>query len=188
MVLALSAVGWVLIVAGVLFLWGVWTFNAFVRLGNRTRDAFSGIDVQLKRRHDLVPNLVKVVQAYARHEQETLEAVVEARGEAEAASRLGDRERSESGLDRSLDRLIALVEQYPDLKADGNFRKLHGDLVDIEDRRYYNGTVRDYNTRLQQFPANVLAGIFGRQPREFFQLEADTERRPPRVSLVTDES
>src|SRR5262245_38955642 len=139
------------IAVGLVLLWAIVTFNGLVRHGNRVREAFSGVDVQLKRRHDLVPNLVTIVRAYATHERQTLEEVTQARGEAAAAASMPDRERSEAGLAASLGKLLALVEQYPNLKADGNFRKLQADLVEIEDhlqyaRRYYNGTVRDLNT------------------------------------------
>ena len=167
------------------------TFNSFVRLRNRVNEAFSGIDVQLKRRHSLVPNLVKTVKAYAKHEQDTLEEVVAARGAAQDAEALGDREQSENGLSRSLDKLIALVEQYPDLKADQNFRQLHGDLVKIENdlqyaRRYYNGTVRDFNTRVESFPAVVLAGILSERKRQFFELEDPSAREAPRIALEAE--
>lgn len=189
MELALSTEGWVAIGAGVVVvLWIVVTFNAIVGLKNRVNEAFSGVDVQLKRRHDLVPNLVKTVKAYAQHERETLEEVVEARSAAEHADALGDREQTENGLSKSLDKLIALVERYPELKADGNFRRLHGDLVEIEDdlqyaRRYYNGTVRDHNTRIQQFPAAVLARLLTVKPRDFFEIEDPTERGAERISF-----
>ncbi len=174
--------------ATVLVLWVALTFNAFVRLRNRVREAWSGIDVQLKRRHDLVPNLVKVVQAYARHERETLEEITRVRGEAAGAERLPERERNENRLGRSLDRLIALVERYPDLKADGNFRQLQQDLVDVEEhlqyaRRYYNGAVRDLNNRVEQFPANLLAPLFGFAAEPFFEVESAAERGAPAVLL-----
>jgi len=187
--LALTTGSWVAIGLGaVVVLWIVATFNGIVRLRNKVNEAFSGVDVQLKRRHDLVPNLVKTVKAYARHERETLEEVVEARTAAEEADALGDRQRTENGLSRSLDRLIALVERYPELKADGNFRRLHGDLVEIEDdlqyaRRYYNGTVRDHNTRIQTFPAALLAGLIGARPREFFEVEDPSERGAVGISF-----
>jgi LemA protein len=163
------------------------TFNAFIRLRNRMREAFSGVDVQLRRRHDLVPNLVKVVQGYARHERRTLEQVVEARGAAADAGSMGDRERSENGLSRSLDRLMLLVEAYPDLQADESFRRLHHDLVEIEEhiqyaRRYYNGAVRDFNNRIQQFPANLLAPMFGMRAGRFFELASAAEREVPKVA------
>lgn len=189
LLLTLTTGSWVAIGAGVVVvLWIVLTFNGIVRLRNRVNEAFSGVDVQLKRRHDLVPNLVKTVKAYARHERETLEEVVEARGAAEKAEVMGDRQTTENGLSRSLDKLIALVERYPELKADENFRRLHGDLVQIEDdlqyaRRYYNGTVRDHNTRIEQFPAVILAGLLSMKPRDFFEIDDPTERGSERISF-----
>jgi len=189
MELAMSTGSWVAIGAGaVVVLWIIYTFNRIVGLRNRVNESFSGVDVQLKRRHDLVPNLVKTVKAYAKHERETLEEVVEARGAAEQAEALGDRQQTENGLSRSLDKLIALVERYPELKADGNFRRLHADLVQVEDdlqyaRRYYNGTVRDFNTHIQQFPAAVLAGLLSAKPRDFFEVEDPAERGAERISF-----
>jgi LemA protein len=126
------------------------------------------------------------VGAYARHERETLEEVVEARTRAAGAEGVGERARREEGLGRSLDRLIALVERYPELKADANFRQLHGDLVRIEDdlqyaRRYYNGTVRDLNTRVQQFPSNMIAAAASVKEAEFFELDDAAERHAVRV-------
>ena len=166
--------------------WAVWTFNAFIRLRNRMREAFSGVDVQLRRRHDLVPNLVRIVQGYAGHERQTLDEVTRARGQAEAGARPPDRARSEGDLSRSLDRLIAVVEAYPELKADEAFRRLHAELVEVEGqiqyaRRYYNGAVRDFNNRIQVFPANGLAPLFGMQPGEFFELVSPAERLAPAV-------
>jgi len=174
------------VLLGVLLVGAIWLFNSAVRLRNRAREAFSGIDVQLKRRHDLVPNLVRIVGAYARHERETLEEVTRLRGAAEAADAIPERERSERGLGQGLDRLLALVERYPDLKADANFRRLQEDLVEIEDhlqyaRRYYNGAVRDYNTRIEQFPASVLAAVSGWRPLDLFQVLEAEERSAPRI-------
>jgi LemA protein len=176
-----------LVVAAVL-VWGAVTFNAFVRLRNRMREAFSGIDVQLRRRHVLVPNLVRVVQAYAGHERQTFEEVARARGAAAGAAAVRDRERSENGLSRSLDRLFALVEAYPELRADENFLRLHRDLVEIEEhiqyaRRYYNGAVRDFNNRIQQFPANLLAPVFGMRAGEFFEIASAAERDAPAILM-----
>jgi len=182
-------IGWILAVApAALLVWGGVTFNAFVRLRNRTSEAFSGVDVQLRRRHDLVPNLVKVVEGYASHERRALEQVVEARGSAAGARELDARESSENGLSRSLDRLMLLVEAYPELKADAGFRDLHEKLVEIEEqiqyaRRYYNGAVRDFNNRVQQFPANLLAPVFGMRARTFFELASPAEREAPRVAV-----
>lgn len=188
MVIAWGMTGWLIAAGAIVLLWVVLTFNDFVRLGNKVNEAFSGVDVQLKRRHDLVPNLVRVVKGYATHEKDTLEAVVEARNGAAAAEKIPDRAERESALAGSLGKLFALAEQYPDLKADKNFRQLQSDLVEIEDalqyaRRYYNGTVRDFNTRIQRIPANILAGLFGRRERDFFQIEDDAERDAPAVSL-----
>jgi LemA protein len=189
MIIALSTGAWVgIVVGGVVLLWVILTFNSFVRLRNKVNEAFSGIDVQLKRRHSLIPNLVKTVKAYATHEQDTLEEVVAARSAAADAEALGDRQQSENGLSRSLDKLIALVERYPELKADKNFRQLHGDLVKIENdlqyaRRYYNGTVRDFNTRVQQFPAVVLAGFVAEKERDFFEIEDASERHAPTLTF-----
>jgi LemA protein len=189
--IAWGLTGWLIAGGGVVLLWIVLTFNDFVRLGNRVNEAFSGVDVQLERRHDLVPNLVRVVRGYAKHEKETLEDVVEARQAASAAEALPDRAQREASLASSLGRLFALVERYPDLKADKNFRQLQSDLVEIEDalqyaRRYYNGTVRDFNTRIQRIPANLLAGLAGRRAREFFELDDASERSAPRVVLDAD--
>jgi LemA protein len=184
----MTATWTVALVVVALLAWGALTFNGFVRLRNRMREAFSGIDVQLRRRHDLVPNLVRVVRSYAGHERLTLEEVARARGAAAGAAAVRDRERSENGLSRSLDRLIALVEAYPDLKADESFRALHRDLVEVEEhiqyaRRYYNGAVRDYNNRIQQFPANLLAPLFRLRAGVFFEIVSTAERDAPAVVM-----
>jgi len=175
-----------LLAAAALLAGVVWLFNSCVRLRNRAREAFSGVDVQLKRRHDLVPNLVRTVAAYAKHEREALEEVTRLRGAAGDAEAIDERERLERGLAGGLDRLLALVESYPALKADANFRRLQADLVEVEDhlqyaRRYYNGAVRDYNTRIEQLPGNVLASLLGWQPLPFFQLREESERAAPSV-------
>jgi LemA protein len=179
-----------LVLGGVVLLWAILVFNGLVRLRNKVREAFSGVDVQLVRRADLVPNLVRVVKAYAAHERETLEEVVEARSAAAAAEALPERAARENGLARSLDRLIALVERYPELKADASFRKLHGDLVEIEDdlqyaRRYYNGTVRDLNTRTEQFPSNLVAAALRFRREPFFEVDSPAERHAPVLSFDT---
>ncbi len=182
------ASAWTIGIVALIVVWVAVTFNSFVRLRNKVREAFSGIDVQLRRRHVLVPNLVQVVQGYAGHERQTLEEVVRARGAAAGASAVADRERSENGLSRSLDRLLVLVEAYPELRADTNFRELHHDLVEIEEhiqyaRRYYNGSVRDLNNRIEQFPANLLAPAFGMRRAEFFEVESADERQAPTLAL-----
>jgi LemA protein len=171
---------------GVLLVGAIWLFNSAVRLRNRAREAFSGVDVQLKRRHDLVPNLVRTVGAYARHEREALEEVTRLRGTAGTATAIPEREQTERGLRDGIVRLIALVERYPDLKADANFRRLQDDLVEVEDhlqyaRRYYNGAVRDHNTRIEQFPGSVLAALCGWRPLDLFQVTEAEERGAPRI-------
>ena len=176
----------VIAVLAIGILYAIFTWNALVRLRMKVKEAFSGIDVQLKRRYDLIPNLVKTVKAYATHEKDTLEEVIQARGAAQETTDVEQRAKAENGLSRSLDKLIALVERYPELKADKNFRKLHEDLVHIEDdlqyaRRYYNGTVRDLNVKVQQFPSNLVAGVLGVGAAEFFEVEDAGERHAPRI-------
>lgn len=177
-----------LVVVAVLLAWGVWIYNRLVRDRNRVRSAWSDIDVQLTRRHDLVPRLVEAVKAYAEYERATLTAVTELRNQAEAASRLPDKARLEDEMEAGLHRLIALAESYPTLKADGNFLQLQRDLVDTEDqlqyaRRYYNGSVRIYNTRIESVPDLVVAGAFAFRPAEFFAVDEAEIRAAPRVEL-----
>lgn len=171
-----------------LLLWGVLVFNRLVRDRNQVRAAWSDIDVQLTRRHDLVPQLVEAVKAYAGYERATLEAVTELRARAEATASLRDKARLEDEMEAGLHRLIALAESYPELKADGNFLQLQRDLVETEDylqyaRRFYNGAVRIYNTRIQSFPDMLVAGLFGFTPAEFFAVDEAEVRAVPRVEL-----
>jgi len=163
-------------------------FNRLVNDRNQALAAWSDIDVQLTRRHDLVPSLVKAVKAYAGYEQATLTAVTELRARSEAAQHLGDRARFEDEMVAGINRLVALAEAYPDLKADQNFLELQQELSAIEDhlqysRRFYNGSVRIYNTRLESFPDMIVARAFGFQPREFFAVDADEIRALPQVDL-----
>lgn len=149
--------------------------------------AWSDIDVQLKRRHDLAPQLVGVVRGYADYEKSTLVAVTELRRQSETATRLGDKAAAEAALGAVLIHLVGLVEAYPELKADQHFRQLHESLVDIEDhlqqaRRFFNGAVRILNTRVQSFPHLLIAKPLGLRPREFFEAEA-SERAAPEVKL-----
>ncbi len=155
----------------------VWLFNGLVRARNLVAAAWADIDVQLQRRHDLVPRLVNVVRAYAKHERETLEAVIARRDEALRARSVGEKSVVEDGLDGDLKRVIALAEDYPDLKAGENFTELADDLVEIEDhlqyaRRFYNGATRDYNNRVERFPDQFIAQSFGFERADFFQAEA----------------
>ena len=162
-------------------------YNGLVRLKVQADSAWSDIDVQLKRRHDLVPNLVETVKGYAGHERGTLEAVVDARARAMTAQAPAERAQAENVLTGALKSLFALAEAYPQLRAAENFAALQRNLADIEDaiqnaRRYYNAVVRDLNTRVLQFPSNLVARTFGFRERDFFEMEAG-ERSVPRVSF-----
>jgi LemA protein len=171
-----------------LVVYGVWVFNRLISLRTRADNAWSDIDVQLKRRWDLVPRLVETVRGYARHEASTLQETVEARGRALEAQSVNDRGRAESDLARGTVQLVALAESYPDLKADEMFRSLHDDLVEVEDalqsaRRYYNAVVRDLNTAMKVFPASLVARGLGFAPYEFFELDEPRQGAVPAVSL-----
>ena len=177
-----------LILITALLLWGVLIFNRLVRQRNQVRAGWSDIDVQLTRRHDLVPQLVAAVKAYAGYERATLSAVTELRSRAEAAASLRDKARLEDEMEAGLHRLIALAEAYPELKADGNFLQLQRDLVEIEDhlqyaRRFYNGAVRIYNTSIESFPDMLVATPFAFRPAEFFAVDDAEVRAVPRVEL-----
>lgn len=179
---------WIVIgVVSLVLLYLGWTYNRLVSLNRRADGAWSDIDVQLKRRWDLVPSLVETVKGYARHEAGTLENVVHARSEASRAGSPAQRGESERGLSSAVSRLFALAEAYPELKASENFRDLQKSLVDIENnvqyaRRYYNAVVRDLNTLVQSFPSNLLAAAMGFGERSYFQA-AEAERAAPRVEF-----
>lgn len=178
---------WVLIVLGAVVLAGVVIYNGLVRLREQADGAWSDIDVQLKRRHDLIPNLVETVKGYAGHERETLDAVIRARSAAMEAGGTVERGVAEGVLTQALKSLFALSEAYPDLQAADNFRDLQETLSRIEDdiqraRRYFNAVIRDYNTKVGQVPSNVVAGAFGFKPREYFEIP-EGERAVPRVSF-----
>ena len=163
-------------------------YNRLIRSRNRVSTAWSDIDVQLQRRHDLIPQIVKAVDAYAKYERATLEAVTELRAEAMRVVDIGARGRAEEELSAGVSRLLALAESYPDLKANENFMKLQAELVDTENylqfaRRYYNGSVRDYNTMTETVPSNIVANTFGFDQREFFQKSSDDAANVPLVKL-----
>src|SRR5438309_8209401 len=184
--------GWVIVgvIVVLILAWLVFTYNGLIAARNRTQEAWSEIDVELKRRHDLIPNLVNTVQGYIGHERGTLEAVTNARANAVAAGATGDPQKigqAENMLTQSLRSLFAVSENYPDLKAITAFTNLQETLTATEDklefsRRFYNGNVRDYNTRLQTFPNSLIAGPFGFKSFGFFQA-ADTDRAVPQVSF-----
>lgn len=174
---------------GLIAAWLAHAYNRLVTQSNLAREAWSGIDVQLKRRHDLLPNLVKVVRAYAKHEREVLEGVTAARGAALADSAPPDLQRRENQLTQQLQSLLAVAESYPQLLADRSFADLHRQLVAIEDqlqmaRRYFNGCVRDLNIRIESFPSNLVAMAFGFDGRDFFEVGSSTERAAPQVRLA----
>lgn len=167
---------------------GVALYNRFVRYRNRVETAWSDIDVQLQRRHDLVPRLVTAVDQYAKYERATLTAVTRLRAEAMQAADVGERGEAEDRLTEGVLRLLAVAERYPDLEASANFRELTDELVETENylqfaRRYYNGSVRDYNTLVESFPSNIVAGLFGFRLRSYFQKTSDEAAAVPLVEF-----
>jgi len=180
-----------LILLGLLLVVGssiVGLYNGLVQLRNASDSAWSDIDVQLKRRADLVPNLVESVKGYAGHERSTLDEVTEARARAMRAVTPGERSAAEGALGHALGGLFAVAEAYPELKANQNFLSLQGDLSKLEDaiqnaRRYYNAVVRDLNTKCEAFPSNLVASHFGFAKKEYFELESPAERAAPAVSF-----
>ena len=167
---------------------GVGIYNRLVRNRNMMEEGWSGIDVQLKRRADLIPNLVEAVKGYMGHERGVLEQVTELRAKSLQAQTVGEKGRIEGALGAALGNLFAVAENYPDLKASQNFLELQRSLADIEDqlqmaRRYYNGAVRNLNILIQSFPINLVANTFGFQPAEYFEILEPGDRETPRVSF-----
>lgn len=163
-------------------------YNALVRLKVQSDNAWADIDVQLKRRYDLLPNLVETVKGYAGHEKQTFEAVITARNRAMAAATPSTKAEAESLLAQSLKSLFALAEAYPQLRAVESYTQLQGSLAQIEEavqnaRRYYNAVVRDLNTKIQEFPSNVISNFFSFKPREFFEIADAVERTVPKISF-----
>lgn len=163
-------------------------YNGLVRLRNQVKNAWAQIDVQLKRRHDLIPNLVETVRGYATHERQTLERVIEARRQAVSAGSVEDRIKAETELGGALGRLLLVVEQYPDLKANQNFLALQEELTSTENkiafaRQFYNDSVMQYNTRLEVFPTNLVAGMFQFKPATLFEVTREEERQAPQVKF-----
>lgn len=177
-------------VVGVGLLWVLLNYNALVRLRNHCKESWSNVDTELKRRYELIPNLVEAVKGYAKHERGVLEAVVQARSRALASTGSPDAQaRDENALVGSLKQLLAVAEGYPDLKASENFLQLQKELANTEDRiqaarRFYNANVRDLNTRIEVFPSNLIAGSFGFSQQEYFQIESLELREPPQVQLA----
>lgn len=174
-------------VLGVIVLWVLFTYNSFISLVNQTKNAWSDIDVQLKRRYSLIPNLVEVVKGYAKHEKTVFEDVTKARTQAMGATTVADKEKAENMLTSTLKSLFAVAEAYPNLRASENFSQLQSELTDTENkiensRRFYNANVRDLNIKIETFPSNVIAGIFHFQKQEFFQA-TDEEKQDVKVSM-----
>ena len=187
MTIALIVLG--VIVLG-LILWLFGAYNGLIKLRNLVEEAWAQIDVELKRRHDLIGNLVETVKGYAAHERGTLEAVTQARAAAMAGGQSpAATAKSEAALTQALVRLNAVAEAYPDLKANQNFIELQKTLADVEEqlqlaRRYYNGTARDYNIMVESFPNNILASLFHFDKAEYFEIELATERETPEVKFT----
>jgi LemA protein len=178
----------ILVVLVLIVIFVIGMYNSLVRLKVTCDNAWADIDVQLKRRYDLIPNLVETVKGYAGHEKGTLEAVINARNRAMTAAGPADKAQAENMLSGALKSLFALSEAYPQLRAVESFTSLQNSLTQIEDavqnaRRYYNAVVRDLNTKIQQFPSNIFANMLGFKPREFFEVTAPAEREAPKVSF-----
>jgi len=179
----------ILIAIGFVAAYVVAMYNGFVSLRNRARNAWADIDVQLKRRHDLIPNLVETVKGYAGHESKVFEEVARLRSAAMGSQTAEERAGTESMLTQALKTLFAVAEAYPQLKADQNFRELQGQLAEIEDqiqlsRRYYNAVVRDLNMKRELFPSSLIANWFKIEPMEYFQIEEEEEREPVEVKFT----
>ena len=163
-------------------------YNRLIKLRTNVSEAWSGIDVQLKKRYDLIPNLIETVKGYVTHERETLESVTQARVAAINARGIENQQNAENQLTRAMSGLFAVAERYPDLKANTNFLQMQQDLSAVEQdieraRRYYNGSVRDQNILIDSFPSNMVAGAFGFTKSPFFELETEAERAAPKVSF-----
>ena len=185
----MSTTLWIIIgIIVVLSFWLIGIFNSLVRLKNRTNEAWSDIDVQLKRRYNLIPNLVNTVKGYAKHERDLFEEVTKARTAAMGAQTVEEHGKTENMLAGALKSLFAVAENYPDLKANQNFLELQRELSDTENkiqaaRRFYNSNVRDFNIKTEEFPNNLVAGILSFKKRDFFEIEEVAAREPVKVSF-----
>lgn len=184
----MGTIGWVIVVAiAFIIFWLIGVYNSLIKLRNQTDEAWSDIDVQLKRRYDLIPNLLETVKGYAKHERELFENVTKARTAAMGAKTVDEQGKAENMLTGTLKSLFAVAENYPELKANQNFAKLQDELSDTENkiqaaRRFYNGNVRDFNTKIQVFPNNMLAGMMGFKAYDFFEIE-EGEKENVKVSF-----
>lgn len=178
----------VLGIAAALAVWVIGIYNSLVQLRNAVKNAWSQIDVQLKRRHDLIPNLMETVKGYMAHERGTLEAVTKARNLAANAQGVGEQGKAEGQLQQALSNFFVVVEQYPDLKANQNFLLLQEELTSTENkigfsRQAYNDSAMQLNNKIEMFPSNIVAGMFNFETAEFFEIEEPTERNVPKVSF-----
>ena len=176
------------IIVALIVVWIIFAYNGLVRTRNRVKEAWSDIEVQLKRRYDLIPNLIETVKGYAAHEKNVFEDVTQARTQAMGAQTKDEKAGAENQLSSTLKSLFAVAENYPDLKANQNFLALQEELSDTENkiqaaRRFYNGMVMDLNNRIQVFPTNLMASAFNFKQEEFFQTENDAERNPVQVKF-----
>jgi LemA protein len=172
----------------ILVVWIVGMYNGLVRSRYQVKNAWSQIDVQLKRRHDLIPNLVETAKGYMKHERETFDSITRARSQAVQASGAAEQGKAEGQLNEALSRFMLVVENYPDLKANQNFLALQEELTSTENkvgfaRQFYNDAVQKYNTKIESFPTNMMAGMFGFKHEEFFEIEAPAEREAPQVKF-----
>ena len=172
----------------IIAIWLVATYNGLIKLRNQTDEAWSDIDVQLKRRYNLIPNLIETVKGYAKHESQVFQKVTEARSQAMKAETPKEHSKAENMLAGTLKTLFAVAENYPELKANENFAKLQDELSDTENkiqasRRFYNGNVRDLNTKMQVFPTNMIAKMLGFTAKEFFEIEEEGERKNVKVKF-----
>jgi LemA protein len=178
----------IIIILAAIILWAIGTFNSLIKMRNRTKEAWADIDVQLKRRYDLIPNLVEVVKGYATHEKQLFENVTVARAKAMSAQGMKDRAGAENMLSDTLKSLFAVSENYPDLKASTNFLELQKELTDTEDkiqaaRRFYNSNVMELNTKIESFPSNAIASVFSFKQAELFDIAEAAQREPVAVKF-----
>ena len=186
--LGLFVLGGLGVVALVLVIWLIAIYNGLVGLRNRVKNAWSQIDVQLKRRHDLIPNLIETAKGYMKHENQTLENITKARNLAQNASGPAEQGKAEAGLSQAMSNFFVVVENYPDLKANENFLKLQEELTSTENkigfaRQFYNDETMQFNNKIEMFPSNIIAGMFNFKQSEFFEIEVEAEREVPKVSF-----
>lgn len=185
----MTQITWIILgVVAIAVFWFIAAYNGFIRLITRVKEAWADIEVQLKRRYDLIPNLVETVKGYAAHERELFEKVTEARSKAMGAQGIEEKGKAENVLTGTLKSLFAISENYPQLRANENFLELQRELTDTEDkiqaaRRFYNGNVRDLNIKVETFPSNIVAGMFKFLKMEFFELEEESAKEPVKVKF-----